>query len=331
MRMQTFFRLINTRSDINGYFLESYRDWESNIASRSAHYVSDKRCIYPYGLISWEGLERDLYKRISKLMDGELLLTNINTKKPKKSNFFSISVFIYSIIFFFIYRRDYRFRDNLKRSLAHPYGFFVNLRDRRIISIIDSTFIGLYTNFLVTMIISALLYYHRDNLLLEEYISAVLAPLNLKLFYLRLIDDPILISLFLWISFYLLQLAVVIFLKIINLFVSEKIRFRQFLAVCNWAGAPLALLFPVSLLSYHLLRYEISNTLLVIVLVLCFFWYNFRLGNGLRVLHSMRAYKIFIILILTYAIVFSTFGAIYESNYGLFTYFRLLTDANLLF
>jgi hypothetical protein len=330
-RMQSFFRRIEGKPEIAGYFLESYQDWETNSPSRVTQNVMPDQCIYPYGLLDWEGNKRDLHRRVKQFLNGEYSLPETSLKLAKKSNFFSISVFILSILFLFIYRRDYRFRENLQRSLSHPYGFFADLRDRRIIAIVDSTIIGLYTNFLVSTILSAYFYYNRDNLLIEEYLSSVLVPLNLKFFYLQIVESPLYISLFIWFCFYIMQLTVVILLKISNLFAGEKIRFRQYLAICNWAGAPLLFLLPVSLLSYHLMYYDIYHKMFFVVLVFFFLWYNFRLGNGLRVLRTMRAYKIFILMVLTYGIALFSFATFFESKYGLLTYFKLLTEANPLF
>ena len=330
-RMQSFLRRIEGKPEISGFFLESYRDWEANSPSRVTYDVFPDHCIYPYGLIDWEGNKRDLHRRVKQFLNGEYSLPAINPKLVKRSNFYSISVFILSILFLFIYRRDYRFRENLKRSLSHPYGFFADLRDRRIIAIVDSTIISLYTNFLVSTVLSAYFYYNRDNLLIEEYLSSILVPLSLKYFYLQLVDSPLYISLFIWFCFYLMQLTVVILLKISNLFAGEKIRFRQYLAICNWAGAPLLFLLPMSLLSYHLMYYRFYHMLFFVILAFFFFWYNFRLGNGLRVLRTIRAYKMIIIIVLTYGIALFTFMAFFESKYGLIAYFQLLSEANPLF
>jgi hypothetical protein len=111
----------------------------------------------------------------------------------------------------------------------------------------------------------------------------------------------------------------------------EKIRFKQYLAVSNWAGAPLLLLFPVSMLSYHLMRFELAQPLIILILIAFFFWYNFRIGNGLRVLLSMRVYKIFVLLIFLYGGAIFTFVTIFESDYRFITYLQLLMDASPLF
>ena len=330
-RMQEFLRLASDQFNFGGYFIESYQDWEADIPSRLGQQGASGKYIYPYGLISHDDKKRDLYNRIPQLLNGEYPLKPADKMPSQKSNFFSITVFVFSIAILFIYRGNYRFRENLKRSMAHPYGFFVDLRDRRIISILNSTIIGLYTNFLVSILIAAYIYYMRDNVLMEEMLSSVLVPLHLKLIYLELIKSPLYISLIIWLSFYLLQLTIVILLKIINLLAAEKIRFKQYLAVCNWAGAPLFLLLPLSMLSHHLMHFEMSHPLIILILFLFFFWYNFRLGNGLRVLLSMRVYKILVLLIVIYGGAIFAFGAIYESNYGLITYFQLLTDAYPLF
>jgi hypothetical protein len=330
-RFQEFLQLALEQSNFGGYFLESYRDWEAASPARLGQPIDSRTYIYPYGLISYDNVRRDLYYRISQFHNGEYPFSAADNIPSKKSNFFSITVFMFSIAIIFIYRGNYRFRENLKRSMAHPYGFFVDLRDRRIISILNSTIIGLYTNFLVSTIIAAYLHYMRDNLLMEEMLSAVLVPLQFKFIYLELIESPLYISVIIWLTFYLLQLTIVILLKIINLFAVEKIRFKQYLAVCNWAGAPLFLLFPVSMLSYHIMHYRMVQPLIILILIIFFFWYNFRLGNGLRVLLSMRVYKILLLLIFIYGGAIFLFGAINESNYGLITYLQLLMEAAPLF
>jgi hypothetical protein len=317
--------------EINGYFIESYRDWESDVSAELAIHDDQGVSVYPFGLVGRINEKRQIYKHISDFQNQNFPFIKASIRIVKKSNFFSISVFILSILFLFIFRRDYRFKENLNRALFHPFGFFVDLRDRRIISIIDSTIIGLFTNFLVAVTLSAYLYYMGDNLLMEEYLSSVLVPLGLKPFYLALIESPYIITLYIWFILYILQLIVVILLKVLNLLSIEKIRFRQILAICNWAGASLLLLLPVSLLSFHLMTYELYHRLAILIMIFFFFWYNFRLGNGLRVLLTMSAVKIFIIIVLIYFGTLFTFGAIFESKYGLISYFRLLADADTLF
>jgi len=329
--IQELLKLATNQANFGGYFLESYKDWNADIPARFGQQTISGKYVYPYGLIDHNGNKRDLYFQIPKLLNSDFSLPPAAKMLPDKSNFFSIAVLLISIAILFIYRRDYRFRENLKRSMAHPYGFFVDLRDRRIISILNSTIIGLYTNFLVSTLIAAYIYYMRDNILMEEMLSSILAPLQMKLFYLELIKSPLYISLIVWLSFYLLQLTIVILLKIINLLAKEKIRFKQYLAVCNWAGAPLFLLFPASMLSFHLMHFAPARPLIILILIIFFFWYNIRLGNGLRVLLSMRVYKIFVLLVLIYVGAIFAFGAIYESNYGLITYLHLLADAFPLF
>ena len=330
-RVQDFFKLASAQPNFNGFFLESYRDWDAAIPAKLGEPGISGTYIYPYGLVSDTNEKRDLYYQISQLMNGKFKILAEDKTQPKKSNFFSIIVFVISIAILYIYRGNYRFRENVKRSMAHPYGFFVDLRDRRIISILNSTVIGLYTNFLVSILIAAYLYYMRDNLLMEEMLSSVLVPLRLKYLYLEIIKSPFYLSLIIWFSFYILQLSVVILLKILNLMSDKKLRFKQYLATCNWAGAPLILLFPVSMLSYHLMHFKIGPPLIIGILVLFFLWYNFRLGNGLRVLLSMQVYKILILIILSYGGIIFAFGAVYEANFGLISYLKLLTEASPLF
>ena len=330
-KIQESLVLINSIKNLDGFFIESFRDWQAEFSSSVTEKITGNRYIYPYGMISHTGRQRTIYSIISGMLNQNYVQIQDIIGKDKQNNFFSITVFISSVIVLLIYRRNFRLRENIKRSFAHPYGFYVDLRDRRIISIFNSVLTGLYTNLLVSIIIAAFCYYYHDNLLFEEYFSYIFFPFGMMNFYLSIFSTPWLLVIWIWLSFYLLQLLVVIVLKIINLFSKNRLRLRQILAICNWAGLPLIFLAPVSLLSYHLLQSENYKIYIIIIMVIFFLWYNYRLANGMRVLFMIRGYKVFIIMILTYCLVLSIFGAFFESKYYMLSYFKLLTMAGNLF
>jgi hypothetical protein len=330
-KMQDFFRLVSKDNLHNGFFIESFQDWEAAVPGHITQSVDDTIHTYPFGLIQWNGKRRQLYDKISYLLDGTTDEIVTFSEGSKQSNVFSLTIFISSIIFFLIYGRSYRLKENIKRSIAHPYGFFVDLRDRRIISIFNSTLIGLYTLLLLANLIAAIVYYFHDNLFFEEYISTLLVPLGVKLLYLKISDSPLLLVLCTWLCFTLMQLLLVFCLRIISIFAREKIRNRQLLAVCNWAGSPILLLLPISLLSYQLLSYENFRIVIFIIIFLYFLWFNYRLGNGIRVLYILSSLKVYIIMILTYSLVLSIFGAFFKAKYDVFNYFELLKQAQNLF
>lgn len=312
-----------------GYFIESYRDWHKAVPTLNP--ITGNT--YTYGLYEINGTPREMVEFYANYFSSEALpaAAYIPTSS-EKTNFFSLSIFLSSILFFMFYRQYFNFRDNVKRSLSHSYGFFVDLRDRRIIALLNSFIIGMFSNLLVANILSAYIYFYRNDPYMEEIISAILVPFGLKGFYLSIVQSAFLLLLVIWILFFIGQIFIAAILRFFSMFVEERVRYRQTVAVCNWAGVPLLFLIPVSLIAYQLiLPRENLHIYLLIILIIFFFWYNYRLANGIRVLMIMNTLKVFSILVLTYCVLFFTFFAFLESRSEFSEYFNLLTQARRLF
>ncbi len=320
---------ISTSKIISGFFIESFRDWPAQANS----FLVNSDGFYPYGLFTSAGEKRSHIEVVKKLLAGESQAVYYQKSKSEdKTNFFSLSVFITCIIFFLVYRQNFRLRDNIKRSLSHSYGFFVDLRDRRIIALLNSFIIGLFTNLLVANILAAYLYYFRNSIYIEEMMSAILSPFGLIDLYIILVQSPFLLLLVIWGFFFIGQILIASLLKLLNIFSEERIRFKQTVAVCNWAGVPLLFLIPVSLISYQLILPAPNlHIFLILTMIIFFLWYNSRLATGIRVLMIMQVLTVFSILLLTYSIVFFTFIAFLESKSDFFGYINLLSQGKILF
>ncbi len=320
---------LNAAPILKGLYIESFRDW----AAKTNSSLVNSENYYPYGLFNYTGVERPQTEIIRKLLSGNHQTSYYASKSSRnKTNFFSLSVFITGVIFFLIYRQNFRLRDNIKRSLSHSYGFYVDLRDRRIIALLNSFIIGLFTNLLVANVIAAYLYYFRNSIYIEEIMNTILSPFELNNLYNSIIQYPFLLLLLIWSLFFFGQVLIAAILKLLNILSEEKIRFKQTVAVCNWAGVPLLFLIPVSLICYQLIIPDQNlHIFLFLTMVVFFIWYNIRLANGIRVLMIMPAYKVFAILLLTYSIVFFIFFAFLESNSDFFGYINLLIQGKILF
>jgi hypothetical protein len=327
-KYKKLFGRLNSSKVISGFYLESFRDWPAYSNSS----LTNNYGFYPYGLFDHNGKKRSHLEILPELLIGQQTSAYYPTSETRnKTNFFSLAVFIASVVFFLIYRQNFRLRDNIKRSLSHSYGFFVDLRDRRIIALLNSFIIGLFSNLLVANIIAAYMYYFRDSIYIEELMLSILSPFGLDGLYIQLIQSPFLLLMVIWSLFFLGQIVIAFLLKVINIFSEEKIRFKQTVAVCNWAGVPLLFLIPVSLITYQIIiPTKGLHYILLIVMIVFFIWYNFRLANGIRVLMIMQSLKVFSVLVLTYSIVFFIFFAFLESKTDFFGYINLLTQGKLL-
>jgi hypothetical protein len=219
----------------------------------------------------------------------------------------------------------------MKRAITHPYGFFVDLRDRRIISIANSTFLSLFATLIVANIQAAYLYFYHNSLLLEEYASTLLTTTESKILYLSVSESPVLSFFVFWIGSYTLQFLTAILIKLFNIFTRDKFRFRQAIAVSNWSSAPILFFLPISLLSFQILNIDAFRPLLLALVFSLIFWYHIRLINGIRILFMTRIIHVIAIVMLTYAALLSTFFVFFDVNYDLMSYWSLLSGAVSLF
>jgi hypothetical protein len=330
-KMQKFFMLYIKEENLDGFFIESYRDWKAEFLSNFTAELEKETAVYPYGIFSWKNNARYLFQFIPTLLKGDLgKHIEEEPAKSKKSNFFSITAFIASIVFFLIYRNNYRLKENLSRALTHPYGFFVDVRDRRIISTFNSTVMGLFAIVLFINFINAYLYYYHDNLFIQEFICVILNRLHIKYSYLAILRKPWQTFIFLFIILYLVSLFLVVFIKFFSIFFKGRLRYRQTIALVNWSGAPIIFFIPFSILSYHLIPYRDFQTYIIMIFILFCIWYNYRLSYGIRVLFMIRPYKIIIIILLTYGLlIFTLLTMVFNTN--ILSYLKLLTEAASLF
>ena len=316
---------------LDGFFIESYRDWKAEFPSNFTEEIEGGTIVYPYGIFSWTNNARYLFQYIPRFLKDDLGKLVEEEPIDKKTNFFSITAFIASIVFFLIYRRNYRLKENLSRALTHPYGFWVDLRDRRIISTFNSTVMGLLTIILFVNFINAYFYYYHDNLLIQEFINVIFHQYHIKYAYLVILKKPWQTFIVLFIILYLFSLFLAILIKSFSFFSKDKLRYRQTIALINWSGAPVIIFIPFSILSYHLIPYDNIQPFILIIFLLFCIWYNYRLLSGIRVLFILRPYKIIIIIILTYGLLIFTLISIMALRTNILDYLKLLTEASNLF
>ncbi len=324
--IQTLYNIFS----FSGGFIESYQDWLSIVPTHLTT-KQDNPLIMPDGIMHinsepkhWLNTIDDIWGLHTKMTIGEH-----DTKNT--TNFFSILVVFTSLVFFAIYRKHSRLKDNLKRAIRHPYGFFVDLRERRIIPLFNSFLVGAFSALILAVYLGSFFYYYRDSFWLQEIFCLFLKSLDLYQSYLECLSSPVRITVVFFILLFAYPLLVSIILYLINLFSTRKIRYRQGLAIALWSGVPLFFLLPISLIGYHLLFYLENQAILFIVLGLFIIWSHFRIINGIRVLFITKTVKIFTILLLSYIIPVLILWAVFRPESHWYDYFILLLNTKSLF
>ncbi len=315
----------------SGGFIESYQDWivpYPSLISKKIH----ASYLIPQGLYRIDGEPKPWTKLLQKPWDiDQSAAIQIDLKKERPTNFYSILITLFVLLFFSLYRRLPRLRENLRRSLRHSYGFFVDMRERRIIPLLNSITVGIFFSLIIAAFISSQIYFYHSSYWLQEMMAVFLIPLRLFEFYLKISQSYWLLTAVLFLIFFLLPFVGAIGVKIFSLFGNARVRLRQGMAVMYWSGAPLLWFFPISLIAYHWVFYGKSAEFFWIILALFFIWIHFRLVKGLHILFYASSSTIFVILLLCYSVPVLIFWALFNPPGYWLDYLKLLMNAQALF
>ena len=329
--LQKEWNTIRDLSKAQGGFFESWQDWKMNLPIHLTVFSPEPE-IMPTGLLIYDHVPRPLKENFHSVFtqDGNAILTG-NKSNKKRSNFFSITLFLSTIFFFFIYRKQPRMRENVRRAIRHSYGFFVDLRERRIIPLINSFWVGSFSAIIFAVYNGSFLYYYNRSFLLQEIAGLFLKPMNFYESFLRLNTNPFYITGLLFLLFLIFPVFLSITLQIIGMLSGRKIRFRQVIAIGWWSGIPTLFMLPFAFVLYPLLGKYLSISFFFLVLAFFLLWAYFRIVNGIRVLFIVPFSKVFLLTLLSCFVPLLILFAVFNPMSGWTDYLRLILNSVALF
>jgi len=315
---------------LQGGFFESFQDWQMN---RPVDFTLNlpHPDILPTGIYTFAHIPHPGASAYGQIWEASFPQNLTPQAHTKKSNFFAILLFFSAVIFFVFYRSRPRMRDNFNRALRHPYGFYVDLRERRIIPMFNSFLVGGFAALIMAVHLSSLLYFFRQSLQMQEAAAFILRPLNVFEEFLRLNANPFKMTLFLFLILLIFPFLFSLVIKIIGVFSRNKIRFRQIMAIALWAGLPLIFMLPFTFVNYHVLFSLPSASWSLYVFLFFIIWTHFRIINGIRVLFITRLSKVFSYMLLSYIIPLLILLALLKPVVNGLDYLQLILHAGALF
>jgi hypothetical protein len=240
------------------------------------------------------------------------------------SYFFIIFGLVNFLIFAVTYRTFIDFRRNINRAIRKPHGFFMDLQERRLIAYGQSFFLMIIMSVNAAVMIGGILFFFRNNLYLDYFLSLLFPSDSLKLMIAELIWKPLYLIPVLVLVVILIFLVFALPVRILSLFRDSKVRARQSIAVSTWAAAPFLLLLPIGMFFYNLLIVLNSYWILFAVLLYFHVWYFVRWMSGTRVMTALSYTRVFLFCLFLLAIVSG--GIIYylESKIDLFAHLNFL-------
>ncbi len=217
--------------------------------------------------------------------------------------------------------RSRRFREHTFRSLFRTYNFFADIRDRRLISNIQTGIFGFVLSIIVGLYSSSLLHYYKTN---ESFnvLSNLLLPNDfVKETILKLSWQPenLVITFSLIIFLKLILLALI--LKFSSIFIRSKIFISDTFKMVIWSGAPLLFLLPIAIFVNRILPISslLGYAFSILFSILILYWVC-RLTKSIWIVFDLRPSKVYLVTsIIIIILVFSYFYYL-EFKFSFFQY-----------
>ncbi len=225
--------------------------------------------------------------------------------------------FLTLCLFAISYQRYRIFRINLKYSIQKPHGFFVNLAERILIPYKQTFFLLFAISLNGAMVLHSIAFFYRRSLMFDYITTLFFQSPEQKAWIVDLIWDQPRALLMFTLAIVGIFLLMALFVKLLSLFGSARIRFAQAMAATIWAAAPFVFLLPAGVVTYISLGSMKSYWILIIVLLYFHAWFYLRWINGIRVLLDRLYSRTFILVSILLLTILGGLGYWYVSTYNL--------------
>jgi beta-galactosidase len=223
---------------------------------------------------------------------------------------------------FLLMSRFRRFREYIIRALLRPYNFYSDIRDQRILSIVQTIAVGALSSATLAIILSTILYVFRSSFG-TEYMYMVLLPTGT----LRSLLDTLTWSPELAVFLFTLigMLAHVIVAGIIQaaaLLSRSKIFFTDAITITMWSALPFLLLLPLAIGMFKILAGSGTATWLILILLAMFIWYYYRLLRSTSVVFDLPSIPVYIAGCIVMAGMIAAIMSYYSNKVDVFSYMQ---------
>jgi len=275
------------KNNINGFVLNSIYDFSGDYSPFFSGY--NKNNLYQIGILpndsSSSRISANLIK--SKLLGGSRVSVPIGSKKDDSRFFFILVALAISAIIALLINSKRKFREDASRALIRPYNFYADIRDQRILS-------GFHSNILMVLLASSnallvtiLLYYLKNNILIEKFILAFGSP-KLSAIVSFLAWNPIKAFGYLFATSVILFLVISFIVHLSSFFVRNRVLYSSVYFTTIWSFLPLALLLPLEAALYKILLTHDFNYIIYGFLGLYLIWNIQRFIKGIYVIFDVR-------------------------------------------
>jgi len=298
------YQTIRSFAEIDGCFLTSLSDFKGNYASTLPGDISDAY-LRPFGLTDSNNESRFAFKTVKDLYStGDAVYNPGITIFAGQINFFILTGLGLILIFLFVTHNRRYFRDNFKRSLVHPHGFYTDIRDGRKIPFSHTLLIALFSSASYGLILSSFSYFFKSNAIVDHLLTLIFFSPGMKEAVVKQIWRPEISFVLLTVGFIFYFLLFALAFRLVAFLFRKRIKLGRMIALSFWVGNIYIFLLPVGMITYRLLGFTHLRIYLFVLLATFDLWYAFRAIRGLRVVFMMPNYKVIAIFLILAGLAF---------------------------
>ncbi len=284
-----FLRLYSAvvESEYPGVFLSSFADWSVRIPLMTSDRVHQFTATF--GIV-------DVYRQ--KRLAYDVIKARFNNEKPpvissgdykeEQPVIFVILGIIVIFVFALMYNVFSRFRENVVRSFLRPHNFYTDIRDQRILSIFQTSIVGLLGSLSFSLFFANLLYYWRTEMYVDQIISVVIQPVWLKQWLNYAAWNPFANIILTALAVFLMLFVYALLFRLLSVFFKRRVLLFDAYSISMWSVLPIIILAPFGMVAYRLLDIPAFEWIAVIAFLSFFVWTISRVLKGTCIVLDVR-------------------------------------------
>lgn len=276
---------------------------------------------HTYGLVETNGQRRmafQIVQAINRSENNPTLIARRTAGSPP--GMFQIVGITLILIFLFFLQRDRRLLSNLKRVLAHPHGFFLDLYENRKVAPFLTFMLGLTESCVLAVLLAQFGYAFRQSLIFDQCLNLLFDDAAWKAIAIWLIWNPGWFIFWGTLFTFCAGLVLALFFRILGLFFGSGVPISQYVAAVYWAWANVLFLGLLTPVFHRLLLNDSLFGPLTIIISLVVLWQWGRMFRAFHVLYMVSYFRAFVVFIFVFGGLLTTLVLYLDRSRALFQY-----------
>ena len=232
---------------------------------------------------------------------------------------------VLALILTFLVNRSRRFREYFVRSIVRPYNFYADIRDQRILSLVQTVILGLVIAASAGLVLAALGYYLRSDPAFEYLMHITLPSAGMNELVRSIVWQPAMAIIVIGVGVFLDLLVATVLLRVGALFVKGRILFRDTFTIVVWSSVPLLALLPIGVGLYQVLSTDAATVWIPTIITVAGLWTLIRMLRATSVVFDVSPIIVYGLGLLTVAVILAigiTLWAFQAEGFAFLQYYQ---------